>query len=249
MIDLVTVPLDLIDLETAPESKIQQISLKLTNGNIDPVKLGYNKSTGRYWIINGRRRITDSLAIGSTDILAIVDKEVDATEGHLQAILLNSGKPNQMDESDHIQNLLDSGKYNVKLISSVCNMQPQIIYSRLRLQLLIPEFKELLRKGDIKYSAAIIIIKLSVEQQEELLKSEIKLTHKNVAKFLAEKQADFIAPALDFDLPNTQQSFNELTTHEINEEQMKELIAGGIMIIGNVKIKLDREALLKWNRG
>jgi hypothetical protein len=237
MIELKQVEISLIDIEDAPTNKFQQRSLIETGGNIEPVRLG--KLEDRYWVINGRRRLTDLIVNGQTFVLAIVDDDIDNVVGHLQALILNSGKPNQMDESNHIQSLLDSGDYDIKQISKICNMQLQIVYSRLRLQKLIQPFKDLLQKGEINYSAGIVITKLSIEHQQELLESGVKFTYKNVSKFLSEKQSNLIENELEFDLPNMDEVFEKSKIYKLTEEDFDNLRNGGFLMIGSIKVEMD----------
>lgn len=236
--NLKTVAISKIVVEVAPSNKLQQTSLIETDGNIQPIRLGYNKENDTYWLIDGRRRLVDLIELGKTEVSAIVDENTSRDEGHLQALILNSGKPNQMDESDHIQHLLDAG-LTVKQISSKANVQQQIVYSRIKLQNLLPEIKELLRSGKINYSAAKVISSMTLEKQIELLQKVEKLSYKNVSKFLSDTQSEFLELngvnfGDDFDVPN----INTTMEYEITLTDVETLKSTGVLTKNGITLRL-----------
>lgn len=194
-----------IDRSTAPTNKEQQESLGL-RGMRQPIRLWeypLDTSEYKYRVVDGRRRIEDWIAlkqkeyqagmsIDAVDTVEIVslaeDKiligalvynydELDEENMHLDALTLNSGKNNYMDEADHISYLMTEETYTVEDVASSVNLSISTVLNRLDLiHKLIFEYQDKLRDGGIKVSAAHELVKISKESQIELYWQELMKT-------------------------------------------------------------------------
>ena len=164
----------------APTSTLQQESLNL-QGQLQPIRLvvvppSDNAGYG-YQIVDGRRRLVDLKAIGQTTVEALVYDEgsLSDEELHIQALTLNSGRPNFMDEADHVYFLMTECGYTVEHISTATNLSNSTILNRLDLRnKLLPEYQECLRSGEVKVSAAYELVKLDKTEQKVLFDSDVK---------------------------------------------------------------------------
>lgn len=175
-----------IDRTIAPTNKEQQESLGL-RGMRQPVRLwGIASETSefKYRIVDGRRRIEDWIALKQKEsedgpdqsldkilIGALVynHDELNEENMHLDALTLNSGKSNYMDEADHISYLMKEETYTVEDVASAVSLSISTILNRLDLiNKLISEYQDKLRDGGIKVSAAHELVKVSKEKQTEL---------------------------------------------------------------------------------
>lgn len=221
-----------IQIPKAPKNKLQQESLIKLN-QLNPIKLRLSKKEGfKYELVDGRRRLTDLIATGATEVEALIE-DIDNVQLALQGLALNSGTPNKMDEAIHIQTLLDNG-YTVKQISKSCNFPLQIVYNRIKLLNLIPEIQELLLTGSkrICYSSAIQLANLPVKIQYEALESENKKISSKVVTDLTRKFQASKVGSLVLDIENETEEKPSLF---LNGDQMANLLNGEITINYNGK--------------
>ena len=164
---LIEVQLSDINIPTAPPSELQQESLIL-QGQLQPIYLREvdpEENDGfKYDVVDGRRRLVDLIATGKRSVMAFVYKKdsVSNSDLHLQALTLNSGKPNYMDEADHVAYLVEIEEYEVGELAAATNLSESTILNRLDLsKKLHPLYQECLRSGLIKVSSAYELVKIS----------------------------------------------------------------------------------------
>lgn len=217
-----------INIEVAPSNEMQQASLIETTQNENPIQLRLN-GNGKYDIIDGRRRVVDLIAIGKDTVWAII-KEVSDAELAMQAIILNSGTANYMDEADHIYTLIQKHGMSIEAIAKKGNVTTQTIYDRLRLkEKLIPEIQEHLRAGTIKYSVALELTHLPISKQAEastILDSGEKLKLKDVKEVKRLYQAENTYESLQIPLIPEEQGPTFSPGLFLDSEQVKVLLAG-----------------------
>lgn len=214
----------------APKNKLQQESLIKLN-QLNPIKLRLSKKEGfKYELVDGRRRLTDLIATGATEVEALIE-DIDNVQSALQALALNSGTPNKMDEALHIEVLLNQ-QYTVEQISKTCNIPLQIVYNRIKLLNLLPEIQDLLLAGDKKicYSNALRLASLPFKNQKNLL-SEKKITSQMVTSEIRKYQASKVGSSiLDIEQPE------EVTPGLfLTGSQVTELLNGEVTINYNGK--------------
>ncbi len=189
--EVLKVPIELIDIEDAPQSKAQQASL-MEMDQVAPVYL--NKIGERYKIVDGRRRIVDLIANGVTEVFALVDENVIGSELAWKALILNASSHNEMDEADHIIKLLGLGQTQSSIAKCI-GYSPATVNQRIRLtERLSSVLQSKLRRGKMKYSAAQMATKMPKDLQEKIE----DLSPKGVSKVLREYQSNAI---LLFDMP------------------------------------------------
>ncbi len=164
-------------VETAPESELQQESLGL-QGQIEPIRLveiDPQENDGfLFRVIDGRRRLVDIIKLGKLTVEALVYAQDSLGEEDIrvQALTLNSGKPNFMDEADHVSYLITECGYTVEDIAVAVNTSQSTILNRLDLKSkLYTPFQENLRSGTIRVSAAYELVKISKVEQKGIFDS------------------------------------------------------------------------------
>ncbi len=216
--EIVKVPIELIDIEDAPQSKTQQVSL-LEMSQIDPVYL--TKKDGRYKIVDGRRRVVDLRAAGATEVLALVEDGLADTDVAWRSLVLNAGSHNEMDEADHIIELLSAG-YNQSTIAKAINYSSATVSQRIRLaERLSPVLQGKLRRGEMKYSAAQIATKMPKDLQEKIE----DLSPKGVSKTLREYQSAALS-LFDVQMPERNIDLMSAFSITLNMRQEAELWDG-----------------------
>ncbi len=220
-IKLANIPVDKIKHDIASLNKSLQLSL-LTSEQKDPVKVRVlsNNPNYDYEIVDGRRRLKALLDSGVTFVLAYVVNEMDDTELALQALIGNSGTPNELDEAKHIIALEQAGKTGQE-ISKMTGYSPATISQRKKLvEKLHPNGQAKLQAGDIKVSTALEATKLPLTEQEELFTNGANPSYKDVFQKVREWEASLL---LDFDLETKSDTKPGLF---LTAEQVEALLAG-----------------------
>lgn len=168
------VPMTKILTQVAPPNTVQQESLTL-RGQRRPIRLWEN-ATGQFIIVDGRRRVVDLLKLEKSTVAALVYgvDELDEENLHLDALTLNSGDPNFMDEADHVYYLITECDYTVEDVASAASLSESTVLNRLDLyHKLIVDYQKALRCGNIKVSAAYELVKLSKSEQQGLFDKQL----------------------------------------------------------------------------
>jgi ParB/RepB/Spo0J family partition protein len=153
----------------APTSKSQQKSL-LQQGQKQPIRLRLTEDPDYiYEVTDGRRRVSDLIASGATTVMALIENNISDAQAHLDALILNAGKPNFMDEARHLKALQSKYNYSEAQLAEMTNYSASKINNLLQLCLLIPEFQHSMLKGDLKQGAGRALAKLPREVQEDVL--------------------------------------------------------------------------------
>ncbi|RJR12462.1 ParB/RepB/Spo0J family partition protein [Candidatus Parcubacteria bacterium] len=143
-----------------------------------------------YEVVYGRRRLNALMQGGQHTVLALVVDDMDDVELALNALIENSGTPNELDEGRHILYLMSQG-ISGKEIAKKIGYSPATISQRVRLvEKTHPQIQEKVQTGEIKVSAALEASKLSFVDQERLLNNGEKLTFKYVFEKVREWQAN-----------------------------------------------------------
>ncbi len=155
-----------IKARPAPESESLADSIGLV-GQRDPINVRPIKENGYlYEIASGNRRYWSLVAQGQEEVWVVI-LDADDMQFCLDALVLNSGTPNFMDESDQIRVLIEEYGYTKEEVSRTVGLSLSTVQSRVDLyEKLIEEFRGQVRLGHIKYSATIDLVKLPKHRQE-----------------------------------------------------------------------------------
>ena len=145
----------------------------LQNGLMSPITIRYNPNTEgvEYEIVVGSRR-TKAHQLNGSDTIPCFDR-VLTNEKVLDMQFSENLKREDvhpLEEAEAFQFYMDSKRFTVHDIAAKLNCSPTFIYSRIRLNHLINEAKDLLRKGKINIKLASHIAKFSPSYQEDILK-------------------------------------------------------------------------------
>lgn len=194
---LLTIAVNDIEPVLAPKNKSQQTSL-VTVGQRQPIRLmPLKEGKYAYRVVDGRRRFTDLQQTGATEVLALVD-EVSEQGLHLDALTLNSGTTNFMDEALHIQQLKNNWNMSDADIAKVSNCSPSKINSLTQLLKLIQPLREMMLRGDLKQGGGLSLSKLPKEKQEEIAEGKTKLTNKECAEFLTKYKGEEVGGQIEY---------------------------------------------------
>lgn len=196
------VPISEIEPIIAPVEKLKQISL-FEVGQRDPVKLAQlSEGTYKYRVIDGRRRIAALFASEEQYVLALVKGIRDNKEAALEALISNSGTPNEYDEAIHIALLQNQYGMKNKEIARVTGYSESTISQRIKLLIdLHTKLQYMLQCGDINVSTAQEACRIPIEVQRERILSLEKITYKAVFEIVREWQGEQIQDDILFDLP------------------------------------------------
>lgn len=227
------ISIDDINIENAPQSKVRQKSL-LEMSQVEPVTLRLLKS-GRYEIVDGRRRIVDLIANGVKEVLAIVRDDLSDNDADLHALILNSGKSNEIDEASHIVRLISNG-YSQSDIAKKTGWSQAKISKRIKLwNNLAPKLKALLQAGKMKYSAALAACALSEEEQNNL---EV-FDYASIKNLVKDKQSAMLSHLFNDVMFERYDRFEQRLI--INSEQLEEARNGSVILrIGDEEFELRR---------
>jgi len=223
--ELQEISIDKIKPELAPESGIQQKSLFL-RGQRQPIRIRpiSNGDGYAFAVVDGRRRLANLAARGEKTVLALIDYDLDETQARLDALTLNSGTRNPMDEAEHVRYLKNLGLTERQIAEQVGFSEPKVNYLS-KLFLLLPEFQTAIKRGELKISGALKLAKLPKPVQEEFLQSEVKLTVKNCE--LAEKKYrdSTVVQKLDFEFEETP-FIPKILSIVLSDREVNELLGG-----------------------
>jgi ParB/RepB/Spo0J family partition protein len=195
--ELKKIDISLIKPVSAPTNSLQQKSL-LNVGQKQPIRVRKIEGEYQYLVTDGRRRLADIALSGGKTILAIVENVSDV-QAHLDALVLNSGKTNFMDEANHLKILKNKFKYTNKQLSELVNYSVTKIVNLLSLTDLIPEFQFLMLKGELKQSGGKHLAKLPHTLQREIFEQlEGNLTVDQCKQYLNEYKAKELANAIEY---------------------------------------------------
>ncbi len=183
-VQLKNIPIAKIKTDLAPINQSLQISL-LEIEQKDPIKVRVISSPNfDYEIVDGRRRLKVLTDSGFTTVLAYVVTEMDDTELALQALVGNSGTPNELDEAKHIIALEQAG-YTGQEIAKKTGYSSATISQRKKLvEKLHPSGQLKLQSGDIKVSTALEATKLPLTEQENIFSNGHKPSYKEVFEYV-----------------------------------------------------------------
>lgn len=195
-IQLKNILVNRIKTDLAPLNKSLQLSIMEVEQK-DPVKVRViNHPDFDYEIVDGRRRLKALIDSGLTTVLAYVVSEMDDTELAVQALVGNSGTPNELDEARHIIALEQAGKTGQE-ISKMTGYSPATISQRKKLvEKLCLSAQNKLQAGEIKVSTALAATKLPLEEQEEIFGNGHNPSYKEVFEHVRQWQAS----QMEFDI-------------------------------------------------
>lgn len=132
--------------------------------NLDPGK--------RYSVIDGRKRINDSLQEGRVEIDAKVYKNLPVELANMITLVQNLNRSmSPVIEAEAIQDEMKKGK-TLKSISEITGISVSVLGQRLSLLKLPKVILEKLRRNEIKYSVAKKIASLPLDVQNKVAKEE-----------------------------------------------------------------------------
>ena len=223
-VQLKNIPIAKIKTDLAPINQSLQISL-LEVEQKDPIKVRViSHPNFDYEIVDGRRRLKAMTDSGVTTVLAYVVTEMDDTELALQALVGNSGTPNEYDEAKHIIALEQAG-YTGQQISKMTGYSPATISQRKKLvEKLHPDLQLKLQAGDIKVSTALEATKLPLSEQENIFGNGHNPSYKEVFEFVRAWESEQLS--FDIEPENEVKSGLFLTW-----EQVEQLMGGQVLIL------------------
>ena len=221
-VQLKNIPIAKIKTDLAPINQSLQISL-LEVEQKDPIKVRViSHPNFDYEIVDGRRRLKALSESGATTVLAYVVTEMDDTELALQALVGNSGTPNECDEAKHIMTLAQAG-YTGQQISKMTGYSPATISQRKKLvEKLHPDLQLKLQAGDIKVSTALEATKLPLGGQENIFGNGHNPSYKEVFEFVRAWESEQLS--FDIEPENEVKSGLFLTW-----EQVEQLMGGQVL--------------------
>lgn len=166
---LLEVPIDQIKCREAAPSEELSISL-LERGQRDPINVRpIKEGPYRFEIASGNRRFWSLVGQGAETVWVCIIEATDV-EFALDALTLNSGTPNFLDEAEQIVTLMEEYGVTKEAIAKSSGMAISTVDFRIRLiTRLHSGFQEMMRGGSITYSAALQLLKLPLPRQEKFL--------------------------------------------------------------------------------
>ena len=128
-----------------------------------------------YEVICGSRRLTAAVVADLTEVPVIV-RDLSDEEAFDLMITENLQRKDvkPLEEAFAFRSLIDKGTYDIDSLSLRFGKSPSYIRHRLKLNDLIPEFRELLETEIIGLSHALEISKLETKNQETLFEEDFK---------------------------------------------------------------------------
>lgn len=122
-----------------------------------------------YEIVAGERRYRAARAAGLTEAPCLVRDLTDEQALETQVIEnLQRDDIHPLDEAAGYQNLLKGQKWTVETLAGKIGKSTVYVYQRLALLKLIPKLREAYAKGTIELGHALLVSKLTAEQQDRL---------------------------------------------------------------------------------
>lgn len=142
-------------------------------GLIQPIVVR-RKGEDSYEIVAGGRRYQAAKSLGLNEIPTII-KELDDKNTLIYAIVENLQRQdlNPIDEAESFQQLIGQFGFTLEDIARVVGKDKTTIANTLRLQRLLPDIKEAVRKGIITRSQARTILGMETEEEQRRLFREI----------------------------------------------------------------------------
>lgn len=171
-----------------------------------------------YEVVNGRQRIDALSKIGQTHVQALVETMGDQ-EFHIQALIGNASRPNEVDEGRHIIQLEQMG-FTGEQIAKLTRYSTSTVSQRKRLwEKLHPDLRRKVQEGKMKASAALEATKLPLSVQVELLSNGNRVTYNEVFEEVRKWQANELDLFGDFENDVKPGLF-------LTSEQVEALLAG-----------------------
>lgn len=199
-VQLKNIPINKIKTDAVPPDRELQISL-LEAEQKYPIKVRpIDNPDFDYEVVNGRQRIDALQKTGQTHVQALVEA-MGNEEYHIQALIGNAGRPNEVDEGRHILELEGMG-YTGEQIAKMTRYSTSTVSQRKRLwEKLHPQLREKVQQGLMKASAALEATKVPLDVQAEMISNGNKITYKEVFEEVRNWQAQQLDLFSD-DLPN-----------------------------------------------
>lgn len=197
-VQLKNIPINKIKTDAVPPDKELQISL-LEAEQKYPIKVRpIDNPDYDYEVVNGRQRIDALSKTGQTHVQALVESMGDQ-EYHIQALIGNAGRPNEVDEGRHIIELEQMG-FTGEQISKLTRYSASTVSQRKRLwEKLHPDLRRKVQEGKMKASAALEATKLPLSVQVDLLSNGNRVTYTEVFEEVRKWQAQELDLLGDFE--------------------------------------------------
>ncbi len=158
------------------QEKLQQLAESIRAVGVQqPAVVRMISAAPLYELVAGERRWRAARLAGLATLPCVVRQLDDVQALRIQIIEnLQREDVHPLDEANGYQRLLDSSSYDVETIAQEVGRSASYVYQRLKLQDLIPEAREQLSKGVLTAGHAILIARLSPEQQQAALEEAIE---------------------------------------------------------------------------
>jgi len=155
-----------------------------------------------YRLIFGHRRVLAAQKEGHAKILAtIVQKGTPEEVLAMYVLVENMNRSfNPASEAESLSKVMTAYKWSPADVARKLGIPAPHVASRIKLFKLIPEFFQKLKEGEISFSLAKTLCKLSAETQQDLLVKE-KLTLEEVGDVLRETNIGNLIPDALFKMP------------------------------------------------
>lgn len=183
-------PIAKIKRDTGPQNANRQESLR-NRGQLLPISVAKNGSEV-YELLDGRRRIEDTLALDGEEILAVVYEDLNEEEKLLRALALNMTRSaSPMIEARRIKRLLTEFKWTQRRLAKELDItQGKISQYVALLDKLIPFWQQQLELELITFTVARVLCRLSPQAQEALIGQDV--TEASVNGYLRNYQAQAV---------------------------------------------------------
>jgi len=154
------------------EKKLKELAASIESvGVLNPVIV--RPGEGGYEMVCGERRLRALKIAGLPTIPAFVREMSDDDVLTVHTIEnLHRDDLHPLDEAEDMKRLMELADYSVSDISTDIGKSEAYIYQRLKLLTLIDEWKIAYLEGDIKSTAAMLICRMTPEQQLEFYETE-----------------------------------------------------------------------------
>lgn len=141
-------------------------------GIIQPIVIRENRKNTDFELISGARRLRAAKIAGLDKVPAIIKNLSDDEALEIQIIEnLQRQDIHPLEESDSFVSLIKTEKYDVKILAEKIGKSVQYVYSRIRLNYLIPVLRKKYEQMEMNYAAATILSRLPEYQQQEIHES------------------------------------------------------------------------------
>jgi ParB family chromosome partitioning protein len=226
---------------------LEPILVRLKNdGDPDPLY---------YEIVAGERRYRAAKLAGKEDIPAIQRKLSDVQVLEIQVIEnMQRADLHPLEEAQGYKNLILTKQYDVAKIAGAVSRPHRYVYDRLRLLELIPQAQKLFVEGTIQTGHAVLLSRLTKEQQEQAIDTSEIGTYRTGGLFQAEIVKDLFDPDTDGEekmppvklrsVREFEDYINEHVRMEPSQPDIPELLPATAAVLDAAQVEAEKVVLI-----